>query len=136
MPKQPVKQPVPDINKNLKKISLGRWLQKKAFSDMSFHPLLCLPVFWIPLENHHVYLFSMLYPFFYWYNFSINGVFAALLSLLSEFHSSAYRSTVILVNGIIHSAASIFLPLLGWLILTKDIEIVIFDGTIGKLHIF
>ncbi|CAH1176294.1 unnamed protein product [Phaedon cochleariae] len=52
--------------------------------------------------------------------FIINGPFSAVASLLSEFHSSKYRSRVQLVRGIIVALGSVTIPLLAWAILPRN----------------
>lgn len=50
------------------------------------------------------------------------------MSYLSEFHASAYRSRVQLIRGVASGVGNIVLPMLGWAILPKTIEIFIGDS--------
>ncbi|KAF2881074.1 hypothetical protein ILUMI_25095 [Ignelater luminosus] len=74
--------------------------------------------------------YTMLVVSKYMTGFIINGPFAALMSYVNEFHSAKYRAFIPLLNGLIHSIASIILPSLGWLIFSDKITISLFDGFI------
>lgn len=58
------------------------------------------------------------------------------MSYINEFHSAKYRAFIPLLNGAIHSIASIILPSLGWLIFSDKINISLFNGFIGNVQIF
>ncbi|XP_017773775.1 PREDICTED: synaptic vesicle glycoprotein 2B-like [Nicrophorus vespilloides] len=60
--------------------------------------------------------------------FIINGPFAVLTTILSEFHCARYRARVVLFMGIIFSTANVLLPLISWALLPNPIELKFFDG--------
>lgn len=70
--------------------------------------------------------------------FIINGPFAVLTTVLSEYHCAKYRARVVLSMGIVFSVANIFLPLFAWGLLPSDVEWKFFDGyiTLHSWHMF
>ncbi|KAJ8919147.1 hypothetical protein NQ315_012133 [Exocentrus adspersus] len=63
----------------------------------------------------------------------INGPYAAMITYISEFHSSKYRSRIQLVIGTMNSLGSVALPLLAWLVLPQSLDVSLFNGYF-KMH--
>ncbi|KAI4457434.1 synaptic vesicle glycoprotein 2 [Holotrichia oblita] len=63
----------------------------------------------------------------------MNGPFAALTTIISEFHCAKYRGKVVMVLGVIYSVGQLIIPALGWLIIPRNMDYDLLNGNI-KLH--
>ncbi|KAK9758798.1 Sugar transporter [Popillia japonica] len=63
----------------------------------------------------------------------MNGPFAALTTVVSEFHSAKYRGKIVMGLGVVYSFGQLIMPALGWLIIPQTMDYELFNGNI-KLH--
>ncbi|KRT78777.1 membrane transporter, partial [Oryctes borbonicus] len=63
----------------------------------------------------------------------MNGPFAALTTVISEFHCAKYRTRVVMVLGIMYSLGQLVIPGLAWIIIPRNLDFDLFNGNL-KLH--
>ncbi|GLV32006.1 uncharacterized protein CBL_07765 [Carabus blaptoides fortunei] len=74
--------------------------------------------------------FWMLLVFKYFSGFLVTGPYNILMSYLSEFHCTRYRSRVLVLTGMFLSTANVVLPMLAWWIIPMDITYSFFSGAL------
>ncbi|XP_023173617.2 synaptic vesicle glycoprotein 2C [Drosophila hydei] len=72
--------------------------------------------------------FIMLVTFKFFGGLIVNGPAAVLYSYLSEMHGPKHRSHVLMIVGMIVSAATLLLPILAWLTFPQPWDFVLFDS--------